>query len=68
LVKKNTGEAIFRKETQLLGQKGDRALNETPKENQEADLHDPSDADLLVDPEAFSNVQKSVNDYIRKSL
>jgi len=60
------GSHIFRKETKLLGEKGDRAVNESPVDPVEGDPADLEEAELEVDNEAFNEVQKSVNEYIRK--
>lgn len=60
------GKGIFRKQTRLIGEKGDRAMTESPTEHVEGDPADLDRAKLVVEEQAFNEVQKSVNDYIRK--
>lgn len=45
LVKPESNEPIFKKQLTLLGEKGERAVNESPHEEDHAEV-DPADAKL----------------------
>jgi len=67
LVHKDSKEPIYRRETTLIGEKGDRALNESPDHDEtQLDL-DPEEAELQLDNEARVQIDKSVKDYIRRN-
>ena len=65
LVNKHSNEPMFKKEIALIGEKGDRALNESPQVEQ--DEIDPANAKLHVEKEAFDELQSKVDDFIRKN-
>ena len=65
LVDRESNEPVFKKEIALIGEKGDRALNESPQaELQEID---PADTKLHVEKQAFEELQGKVDDFIRKN-
>lgn len=56
LVRKETGEPLFRRETTLIGEKGERAVNESPTEDQSKMDVDPEEAELHVDDVAIEKI------------
>jgi hypothetical protein len=48
LVHRESNEPIFKKQLTLIGEKGDRAVNESPNELDHKDV-DPADTKLRVD-------------------
>ena len=50
----------------MIGEKGNRALVESPHEHDDED-GDPEDADLHADDSALRDIKKEVNEYIRKN-
>jgi len=67
LVHRDSKEPIYRRETTLIGEKGDRALNESPGHEETPLDVDPEEAELQVDNEARVQIDKSVKDYIRRN-
>jgi hypothetical protein len=65
LVHKDSNEPVFRKQTTLLGEKGDDALDEQHEEDAEA--IEPHEAGLHVDPKAFAEINEQVQAFINKN-
>ena len=65
LVHKDSNEPVFRKQTTLLGEKGDDALEEQHEEEGEA--IEPHEAGLHVEPKALDEINRQVQAFISKN-
>lgn len=68
LVDRDSNQAVLREEMSLIGEKGDRALNQSPVQAQNVNKAvDPDAADLRVDGQAFEEVKSQINEFIRRN-
>jgi len=66
LVHKDSNEPIYHRQTSMIGEKGDQALNESPCDDFEEDI-EPHEAALEVDEKAFEEVDARVQEFIRSN-
>jgi hypothetical protein len=66
LVHKDSNEPVFRRQTTLLGEKGDEALNSEELE-ETVDAIDPDEAGLQVEPKAFDEINHQVQAFISRN-
>ena len=65
----NRQSKVYTAQMQLIGEKGDRAVNESPGGQDDAEQVEPEEARLEAEPAAITEVTESVNQLIRtKSL
>lgn len=67
LVHKESNEPIYKKEMLLIGEKGERALNESPTGEESTIVVDPDLATLYVKQNAFEEVKQEINEFIRRN-
>ena len=66
LVDVRSKEPLYRKEMLLIGDKGDRAANESPYEETQFAV-DPMDAQLHIDERALDELHSRVEEYLRRN-
>jgi hypothetical protein len=59
-VHKDSKEPLYKREMTLIGEKGDRAVNESPNETETEHVVDPVDAQLQIDSQAFDELHRKV--------
>jgi hypothetical protein len=67
LVDRNN-KPVYRKQLSRLGEKGERALQDSPGDFEEEDEHpdlDPADAKIRMQPVVLKEVTEATNEYIR---
>ena len=64
LIHAETNEPLYKREMTLIGEKGDRAVNESPQEETQCAV-DPMDAQLHIDERAFDELLSRVQEYMR---
>lgn len=69
LVHRESNEPVFKRETTQLGERGERALNESPNAaHEESKMEiDPEEATLQVDSQAYEELNAQVKDFIRRN-
>jgi hypothetical protein len=59
-VHKDSKEPLYKREMTLIGEKGDRAVNESPNETETEHVVDPIDAQLQIESHAFDELHRKV--------
>jgi len=60
---------VFRKSLTLIGEKGKRAVNESPnfEDEHEDEVCEPEQARLRMQPSVISEISAGVHDYVRRN-
>lgn len=62
-----SGRTIYRRESMLIGEKGNRALNESPHFDEDKDEIEPEKAKLKMSEDALKDVHANVNRWHRQN-